>query len=70
MAHAPFARGVSHLMYVGDDAGTAPTSAFDKITTNEKIAGALGLWAAISGRGLLRLAGIATAGYVGYKATK
>lgn len=62
--HAPFTRGVSHLMYVGDDAAPAGLS------TQEKVAGALGLWAALSGRGLLRVAGIGVASWVAYKATR
>lgn len=60
--HPPFARGVSHLMYVGDDAETAPQP-----SSTEKIAGVLGVWAALEGRGILRLAGIGVASWVAYK---
>lgn len=67
--HAPFARGVSQLMYVGD------TEAVDKATssTTSKITGgdlaALGVlgFVYLNAKGLVRTAAVAAAAYGGYR---
>lgn len=68
MRHKPYSRGVQTLMYVGDDAPAPASTGLSVLSTTERIAGVAGLYLALSGKGLLRVAGIAAAGWVGYKA--
>lgn len=77
MRHKPYSRGVQYLTYVGDDAAPAAATAattvpkgLGRLSTAEKVAGGLALYEALFGRGLLRVGGIAVAGWLGYKATR
>lgn len=73
MRHKPYSSGVQHLMYVGDDAPAAPAavpapSGLAALSTGEKVAGGIALYAALGQRGLMRLAGIGVSAWLGYKA--
>ena len=65
--HKPFARGVSQLMYVGDDTAI-PASNHAMPSNTEFAAGAVSLLVAMKSRGIVRLAAAAVAGWVGYNA--
>lgn len=64
------ARGVSNLMYVGDDAATAPTTAIatGKPSGKEIAVGLGAAYVALSSSGLVRLASAGIAAWVGYRA--
>lgn len=74
MTHAPFARGVTHLAYVGDVEPTAASS----MSTLEKAIGVLALYEVVTGksplggkiskRGRLLAAGIGT--FIAYRALR
>lgn len=60
-------RGVTQLMYVGDD------DAVEKATTpssRELLVGAVAVIVALQSKGITRLAATGVAGYVGYRAYK
>ncbi|HMA25319.1 MAG TPA: hypothetical protein VKP00_15020 [Gemmatimonadaceae bacterium] len=63
----PTERGVTTLMYVGDD------DAVEKAITpssKELLVGALAVIVALQSKGITRLAATGVAGYVGYRAYK
>lgn len=64
--HAPFARGVSHLMYVGaDDVDVVPATG--KPSTKELGFGAVAAVVALQSRGITRLVSGGIAAWIGYK---
>lgn len=65
MRHPPMTRGVSQLMYVGDDG-----IATGKPSGNELAVGAVSAYVALSSRGLVRLASAGIAAWIGYRAYK
>lgn len=67
MAHRPFARGVSSLMYVGDIPTVDPVT---PPTKNELAAGAVAALVAWKSRGIVRLAAGGIAAWIGYRAYK
>lgn len=64
----PMTRGVTHLMYVGDD--EAVEKALDPGSRNELIAGAVAAVVALQSRGITRLVAGGIAALVGYRALK
>ncbi len=62
----PMSRGVTHLMYVGDD--DAVEKALDPGSRNELIAGAVAAVVALKTRGVTRLLAGGIAAIVGYRA--
>jgi hypothetical protein len=68
MAHAPMTRGVSQLMYVGDD--DAVELASGKPSGTELAGGAVAAYVALSSKGLVRLVAGGIAAWVGYRAYK
>ena len=61
----PADRGVTTLMYVGDD--DAVDKALTSPTKQQLIVGAIAALVAIKGSGIIRIAGGCVAGYVGYR---
>jgi hypothetical protein len=59
-------RGVSQLMYVGND--DAAELASGKPTTKDLAAGAIAAYVALSSSGLVRLASAGIAAWIGYRA--
>lgn len=64
----PRARGVSHLMYVGDDEAVEQATASP--SPKEIGAGVIAAVVALQSRGITRLVAGGIAGYIGYKAYK
>ena len=64
------ARGVTHLMYVGDDEAVETAIVKVKPTTKEIGVGLVAALVALQSRGITRLVATGIAGYVGYKAYK
>lgn len=67
-SHQPMARGVTSLMYVGDDAAVTPAK--PAVTSKELAVGVLAAYVALSSHGLVRLASAGIAATVGYRAYK
>jgi hypothetical protein len=61
-------RGVTQLMYVGDD--EAVDKAVAAPSSKELIVGAIALIVALQSKGVTRLAAGGVAGYIGYRAYK
>lgn len=64
---APMSRGVTHLMYVGDDEAVEKAL---KPTGGQLAIGAAAVLVALQSRGITRLAAAAVAAFVGYRAYK
>ena len=63
------ARGVTHLMYIGDDEAVE-TAVKTKPSPKEIGIGVVAALVALQSRGIMRLVATGIAGYVGYKAYK
>jgi hypothetical protein len=66
----PMARGVTHLMYVGDDDAVDNALAVPKPSPRELAVGAIAAVVALQSRGITRLAAAGIAAWVGYRAYK
>jgi hypothetical protein len=66
----PMSRGVTQLMYVGDDDAVETAVAPPKPTTKDLAIGAVAALVALQSRGVTRLAAAGVAGYIGYRAYK
>lgn len=64
----PIDRGVTQLMYVGDD--DAVDNAVAAPSSKELLVGAIAAIVALQSKGITRLAATGIAGYVGYRAIK
>lgn len=67
---SPMSRGVTQLMYVGDDEAVETAVAIPKPSPKELAVGAVAVVVALQSRGITRLAAAGIAGYVGYRAYK
>lgn len=66
--HAPVARGVSHLMYVGDDVATDPPTANPGgLSTAEKLAGVAAVAGYLGTRGITKAISGIVAVVIGYR---